>query len=161
MVTHATVKDASEIFDLINYYSDQGTILPRTLTDIYDNIQKFYILKNKSTGKILGVASLQVCWSGDNGTVLGEIRSVAVDPMHGREGYGRELINHIVKEAKELKLTKLFILTYAPGIFQKYGFIETSIDGIPGRKIWQDCINCPAFPPCSDKCKETPMLMTL
>lgn len=161
MVIHATIKDAKEIYDLINYYSDQGVLLPRILADIYDNIQKFFILKNKSTGKILGVASLQVCWLGDNETVLGEIRSVAVDPMHGREGYGRELISHIIKEAKTLKLSKVFILTYAPGIFSKYGFIETSLEGIPGRKIWLDCINCKFFPPCSDKCKETPMVMLL
>lgn len=160
MIQRATIEDSVSIFKLIEQYASEDIMIKRALSDIYDNIQKFYTVKN-NIGDVIGCASLQTCWTGNNGTVIGEIRSMAVSFVNQKQGHGKALINYIANEARLLKLSKLFVLTNSQGIFEKYGFVKTSIDGIPGRRIWTDCFNCPKFPPASSACNEIPMVLFL
>ena len=51
---------------------------------------------------------------------------------------------------------KIFVLTYKPDFFKKFGFKRVKHSSLP-HKIWVECINCPKFP----DCQEVALLKTL
>lgn len=46
-------------------------------------------------------------------------------------------------------MKRVFVLTYIPGFFRKFGFVECSKEELP-HKIWADCLDCPKFPNCDE-----------
>jgi amino-acid N-acetyltransferase len=162
VIERASIKDVPAIYENIECYFELGKMLHRPINNIYDNIQKFYVVRDDhGLSKFLGSASLEVCWSGDNGHVLAEIRSLAIIPECRRTGLGTELVNHLCNQAAALKINSVFALTYVGEFFISCGFEQTSIDQIPGSRIWKQCIDCDHFPPCGPKCQEIPMLKRL
>jgi amino-acid N-acetyltransferase len=76
----AILPDAEHIHDLISAYSSDGTLLPRTLAEICENVRDFVVLEND--GRIIGCGALHLY-----GTHLAEIRSITVGPQN--QGQGR------------------------------------------------------------------------
>jgi amino-acid N-acetyltransferase len=70
-----------------------------------------------------------------------------------KQGIGKQIVEYILEEAKELKLKKVFTLTYQPGFFEKSNFNIIEKETMP-HKVWTDCINCPKFPNCNEICLE-------
>jgi amino-acid N-acetyltransferase len=103
------------------------------------------------SGAILGCCALQFCWED-----LAEIRSIAVNEDRFGQDIGTKLLETAFEEARKYKIKKLFTLTYKPGFFKKFGFIEIDKSDLP-IKIWADCIHCVKFPDCD----ETAMLKEL
>src|SRR5271165_5407399 len=69
----AILPDAKHIHDLIAGYSGDGTLLPRTLAEICENVRDFVVLENE--GRVIGCGALHLY-----GTHLAEIRSITVAP---------------------------------------------------------------------------------
>src|SRR5579864_3348002 len=79
----ATLPDAGQIHELISGYSGDGTLLPRSLAEICENVRDFVVLEDD--GRIIGCGALHLY-----GTHLAEIRSITVAPWaQGRGGGGR------------------------------------------------------------------------
>ena len=75
--------DAQQIHELIAAYSGDGTLLPRTLPEICENVRDFVVLEDD--GRIIGCGALHLY-----GTHLAEIRSITVAPWaQGKGGGGR------------------------------------------------------------------------
>ena len=142
MMKKARIKDGPEIQRIINLYAKEGKMLQRPILEIYENIRDFFVLRQG--GKISGVAALSICWDD-----LAELRSVAVIKSRLKKGLGKKLIQRCMKEAKELGIKKVFVLTYIPDYFMKFGFKEVDRAELP-HKIWKDCVNCPKFPDCGE-----------
>src|SRR5579864_8480541 len=77
----ATLPDAQQIHDLISAYSLDGTLLPRTLAEICENVRDFVVLKHD--GRIIGCGALHLY-----GTHLAEIRSITVGAQAQGKGGG-------------------------------------------------------------------------
>jgi amino-acid N-acetyltransferase len=92
----------------------------------------------------MGCCSLHVSWGN-----LVEIRSLAVSKKYCNQGIGRQLVKACLKEARELEAGKIFVLTYKPEYFKKFGFKRINHELLP-HKIWAECINCPKFPDCKE-----------
>jgi hypothetical protein len=58
---------------LINQFANQGEMISRSLSELYDNVRDFHIYKEGD--EILGVCALHVVWED-----LAEIKSLAVTP---------------------------------------------------------------------------------
>lgn len=138
----ALVTDAPEIHRLIAVCSELGFMLPRTLGQIYETIQEWVVAE--MDGRVVGCAALHVDYA-----LLAEIRSVAVDPALQGKGIGRLLVDAQVREARKLGVKNTFVLTDKPHVFARLGFQEIDKADLP-RKIWRDCVNCPAFPECHE-----------
>src|SRR3989442_11671007 len=69
----AILPDAKQIHELIAAYSGDGTLLPRTLPEICENVRDFVVLED--SGRIIGCGALHLY-----GTHLAEIRSITVAP---------------------------------------------------------------------------------
>jgi len=142
MIRKATLNDVKAIQSIINQYAETGQMLPRTLNEIYENLRDFYVYEN--TGSLTGVCALHISWEG-----LAEIRSLAVRQDTVNRGIGTELVRKCLAEANELKVKRVFVLTYQAGFFKKLGFVDVDKKELP-HKIWTDCLNCVKFPNCDE-----------
>src|ERR1700692_4619568 len=70
----AILPDSQRIHDLIAAYSGDGTLLPRSLAEICENVRDFVVLEEGD--EIIGCGALHLY-----GTHLAEIRSITVSPL--------------------------------------------------------------------------------
>jgi amino-acid N-acetyltransferase len=138
----ARIDDAAHIHKLANHFAEQGIMLPRALSEVYENIRDFYVARDGDS--LVACASLHVYWSD-----LAEIRGVAVNDSYQGKGLGRVLVSACLEEAKSLGIPRVFCLTYKPGFFEKLGFRQVDKLELP-RKIWSECYRCPKFPNCDE-----------
>ena len=141
-VAKAKIQDVPQIHRLINYFADRDEMLARSLSEIYENIRDYFVVKQGE--QVVACAALHISWSD-----LAEIKSVAVAEDSQKQGSGTQLIEACLKEAKELGIATVFCLTYQPGFFEKFGFSQVDKMELP-RKIWTECYRCPKFPNCDE-----------
>lgn len=144
MIRKATVRDVKAIHRLLKKHADRGELLPRALSDLYDAVRDFSVFEEKSSGSIIGVCALHVCWED-----LAEIRSLAVCEQYQGEGIGSRFVTAALSEAHGLGIRRVFTLTYRPDFFNKHGFKIVAKATLP-QKIWADCIKCVKFPDCDE-----------
>ena len=141
-VGKASITDVPQMHKLINSFADKGEMLSRPLSEIYENIRDYFIVKDGE--RVIACAALHVNWSD-----LAEIRSVAVAEDSQRQGIGDRLIRACLKDAKKLGIPTVFCLTYKPGFFEKLGFAKVDKMELP-QKIWNECYRCSKFPNCDE-----------
>lgn len=144
MIRKTTTIDVKAIHRLLKKHSDRGELLPRALSDLYDDVRDFNVFEEKGSGSIIGACALHVCWED-----LAEIRSLAVCERYQRKGIGSALVTTALAEAKDLGIKRVFTLTYRPEFFNKHGFKIVDKATLP-QKIWAECIKCVKFPDCDE-----------
>jgi amino-acid N-acetyltransferase len=150
MIRRATIADAEQIQRLINQFADAGRLLPRSLSEIYDNLRDFHVYEGQDH-HIEGVCALHICWKD-----LAEIRSLAVATQERKKGIGMKFVEACLEEARQLGIKQVFLLTYIPPYFERVGFRVVDKSTLP-HKIWADCVKCVKFPDCD----ETAMIINL
>jgi amino-acid N-acetyltransferase len=143
-IRQALIKDVKDIHKILGHYADQGLLLPRSLSELYDHLRDFFVLEDSNTHHIVGVSGLGICWED-----LAEIKSLAVSHEQTGKGHGSQLVRACLNAAAQLGLKKVFVLTYVPDFFKKNGFHEIAKSVLP-HKIWADCLKCPKFPDCDE-----------
>lgn len=149
MIGKAKVSDVARIKELIDFHAARDEMLPRSLSELYENTRSFYVCRHKN--KVIGCAALYVVWKD-----LAEIKSLAVDPKHKGKGIGVELVEACLAEAESLKIPEVFTLTTKPGFFKKIGFKKIKRDDLP-MKVWGECIRCSKY----ENCDETALVYTI
>lgn len=142
-IRKARLGDVQAIYDLLKHMAGRGLLLPRSLSNLYEMVQTFWVGEDEA-GQVAGVAALQVAWEN-----LGEVRSLAVREEHGTRGLGRALTRAVEAEAAALGVTRMFVLTYVPGFFEKEGYRVVSLETLP-QKIWAVCFQCVHYPDCQE-----------
>ncbi len=142
-IRRAKIADAKDIQKLVNTFAARGEMLPRSLSEIYENIRDYFVCENED-GEVVGVAALHVMWED-----LAEIRSLAVAESAAGSGVGTRLARACLREARGLGVKMVFALTYRVGFFLKLGFEEVDKATLP-QKIWTDCLKCSKFPDCDE-----------
>lgn len=144
MIRKTTTIDVKAIHRLLKKHADRGELLPRALSDLYDDVRDFNVFEEKGSGSIIGACALHVFWED-----LAEIRSLAVCERYQRKGIGSALVTTALAEAKDLGIKRVFTLTYRPEFFNKHGFKIVDKATLP-QKIWAECIKCVKFPDCDE-----------
>ena len=145
MIRKAVIEDIKPIHKILGDYAEQGLLLPRALSELYDHLRDFYVIgDNNQASPLLGVCALGICWED-----LAEIRSLAVLEDQQGKRLGSQLVETCLKEAGSLGLKRVFTLTYVPGFFSKLGFREVEKTILP-HKVWADCLKCAKFPDCDE-----------
>lgn len=150
VIRKAHIADVEQIQRLINQFADEGRLLLRSLSEIYDNLRDFHVSEGQDN-HISGVCALHICWDD-----LAEIRSLAVAAEEREKGIGGKLIEACLEEARQLGVSRVFLLTYIPPYFERMGFRAVDKSTLP-HKIWADCVRCVKFPDCN----ETAMILDL
>ncbi len=138
----ARVSDVPQMHKLINYFADKGEMLARSLSEIYENIRDYFVVRQGE--RVIACVALHISWSD-----LAEIKSLAVTEDYQKQGIGDQLIEACLKEAKELGIPTIFCLTYKPAFFEKAGFSQVDKAELP-HKVWGECYRCPKFPDCDE-----------
>jgi amino-acid N-acetyltransferase len=141
-VEKAKINDVQRIHELVNSFADNGEMLPRALSEIYENLRDFFVIRDK--GQVIGCVALHISWSD-----LAEIKSLAVSEDKQSQGLGSLLVEACLNEAKELGIPTVFCLTYKPAFFEKHSFRLVDKMELP-RKVWSECYRCPKFPDCDE-----------
>lgn len=142
MIEKAKIKDVPQIHKLINYFADKDEMLPRSLSEIYENVRDFFVVREGE--RVVACAALHVSWAD-----LAEIKSVAVTEDNQHQGIGTQLVEACLQEAKELGIITVFCLTYRPTFFGRFGLSQVDKMDLP-RKVWTECYRCPKFPDCEE-----------
>jgi len=138
----ARISDVPQMHKLINYFADKGDMLARSLSEIYENIRDYFVVRQGE--RVIACVALHISWSD-----LAEIKSLAVTEDSQRKGIGDQLIEACLREAKELGISTVFCLTYKPAFFEKFGFSQVDKAELP-HKVWGECYRCPQFPDCDE-----------
>lgn len=141
-IRKARVHDVRRIKQLIENHMHEGFMLPRPLSELYENIRDFFVIEED--GEVHGAAALHIVWED-----LAEIKSLVVDHYGRGKGWGRDLVDACIKEAEELSIDRVFALTQVPGFFSKQNFFEIDRAHLP-HKVWAECIKCHKFPECDE-----------
>ncbi len=141
-IEKATIHDATQIHRLINHFADKGEMLPRPLSEIYENIRDYFVIRQSE--QVIACAALHIAWEN-----LAEIKSLAVTEEHHKQGFGDLMVDACLEEATNLGIETVFCLTYIPDFFAKCGFILAEKTELP-HKVWGECYRCPKFPNCDE-----------
>ena len=141
-VERARISDATQMHQLVNHFADKGEMLPRPLSEMYENIRDYFVVREDQ--RVIACAALHVSWSD-----LAEVRSVAVAESCQEQKIGAQLVEACLQEAKELGVVTVFCLTYQPAFFEKFGFSQIDKMELP-QKVWTECFRCPKFPNCDE-----------
>lgn len=139
----ATSQDARAIHQLIDSFTPDGTLLPRSYDEISRNIHTFTVVETAS-GQFIGSASLHVY-----GSHLAEIRSVAVHPNAMRKGAGSLLIQALLDQAKASGIKCVCLFTRVPAFFERLHLHIADRQNFQD-KIMKDCIRCSRHKACDE-----------
>lgn len=151
LIRKAMAADVEASHRLLNEYAQQGLLLPRSLSELYEHLRDYFVLEVHEGEEVEGICGLGICWSD-----LAEIESLAVSEEQQGKGFGRKLVDACLGEARLLGISRVFTLTYVPEFFIRLGFREVDKGTLP-QKIWADCLKCPKFP----NCDETALMLDL
>lgn len=117
----ARASDVPAIKALVDIYAGK-ILLEKNLVTLYEAVQEFWVAEIDD--EVVGCGALHVMWSD-----LGEVRTVAVHPKALGRGIGHAIVDRLLEVARELRLKRIFVLTFEVEFFSKHGFAE--IDGTP------------------------------
>lgn len=120
-VRRASTSDVPHIKSLVDHYAGR-ILLEKNLVTLYEAVQEFWVAE--VDGEVVGCGALHVMWSD-----LGEVRTVAVHPRVKGRGVGHAIVDQLLEVARQLRLERVFVLTFETEFFSRHGFTE--IEGTP------------------------------
>ena len=141
-IRKAELQDVPALFKLISRYVLKRILLPRPLTNLYEDVWEFTVAEEN--GKLLGCGALKFY-----NQELAEMRSLCVDEQLKSKGVGRKLTEALLDEAERYGLKTVFALTVVPAFFEKLGFQKAPRERFP-VKVYEDCLGCPKYSCCDE-----------
>lgn len=138
----ARIHEVRRIKQLIEQHMHEGFMLPRPLSELYENLRDFWVVEED--GEVHGCAGLHIVWEN-----LAEIKSLVVDHFGRKKGWGKKLVEACLDEAQEMKIGRVFALTQIADFFGKLGFQVIDKSELP-HKVWSECVRCPKFTECDE-----------
>lgn len=142
-VREANLRDAVNIYNLVNSLSHDGTLLRRSYAEICENVRDFAIAET-SARDFLGCGALHLY-----GPHLAEVRSIVVKPESKGLGAGGKLLQGLLDEAEKQGVSAVSLFTRIPDFFFHFGFRVVDRTALPD-KIYKDCQTCPRLYACDE-----------
>lgn len=117
-VRRARTADVREIRALVDANARSGRLLDKPTVALFEAVQEFRVAAGPD-GDIVGCGALHVMWED-----LAEIRTVAVADGYQGRGVGNQIILALLDTARELGVSRVFVLTFAVEFFRRHGFTE-------------------------------------
>ncbi len=115
MLRRARTADVRGIIGLIDTYAADRRLLVKPAVTVYEDIQEFRVAE--LDGEVVGCGALHVFWED-----LAEIRTVAVRPDRRGHRIGEQIVTALLETARELGITRVFVLTFEVEFFARHGF---------------------------------------
>jgi amino-acid N-acetyltransferase len=143
-IRKARLQDASNIYELVNSLSSDGTLLRRAFPEICENVRDFTVAES-TQGVFQGCGALHLY-----GPHLAEVRSIVVRPEAKSKGTGGLLLQSLLDEAEEHGVGCVCLFTRIPDFFFRHGFRVVEDRTALPDKIYKDCQNCPRLYRCDE-----------
>jgi amino-acid N-acetyltransferase len=117
-VRRAKTRDVRAIRSLVDANARSGRLLDKPTVALYEDVQEFWVAC-RADGEVVGCGALHVMWED-----LAEIRTVAVAVGHQDRGVGNQIVAALLDTARELGISRVFVLTFAVDFFRRHGFAE-------------------------------------
>jgi amino-acid N-acetyltransferase len=143
-IRKAQLQDATNIYELVNSLSHDGTLLRRVFAEICENVRDFTIAESEA-GAFLGCGALHL-----SGPHLAEVRSIVVKPEAKGQGAGARLLQALLTESEQHGVGCVCLFTRIPDFFFRYGFREVTERAALPDKIYKDCQSCPRLYRCDE-----------
>lgn len=150
-IRRARVDDVPGIAAVMAGYVEEGTLLPRSIGELYRAVPEFHVALDAG-GKVIACAALRILWMD-----LGEVRSLAVVQSAQGLGLGAQLVAATLADARERGLARVIALTKEVAFFERCGFNVVERDDLP-RKVWTDCVACPKRHACDEVAVEIELI---
>ncbi len=145
LLRKARPADVNEMHRIINHYAQKQLMLPKTQLRLYEFLRDYTVATETSApNKLLGCGALHIYWED-----LAEIRAIAVDPSTVHRGVGTYIVKQLLDEAREMGIYEVFVFTYEPKFFGRFGFVQVEHGDLP-LKVYNECFNCPKFNNCDE-----------
>ncbi len=143
-IRKARLQDATNVYEIVNSLSGDGTLLRRAFAEICENIRDFTVAESDA-GIFLGCGALHLY-----GPHLAEVRSIVVQPEAKGQGVGGRLLFSLIDEAEQHGVGCVCLFTRIPDFFYRYGFRTVENRAALPDKIFKDCQNCPRLYRCDE-----------
>jgi len=120
-IRRARTGDVRAIRRLVDANALSGRLLDKPTVALFEDVQEFWVASS-ADGEIVGCGALHVMWED-----LAEIRTLAIADGHQGRGIGNQIVLALLDTARELGVSRVFVLTFAVEFFRRHGFAE--IDG--------------------------------
>lgn len=114
-VRRTTVDDVLALDEFLTPFVEVGRLLPRTHDELTSLVKHGFVATLGQ--KIVGFAALEIY-----SQKLGELRSLAVSPIHQGMGIGKALVAAVVNHARDEKVFEVLAITSSEEFFLKCGF---------------------------------------
>lgn len=118
IIRKAAKAEIPALSDFIKGFVEQGTLLPRTLDELEELLENFFVAD--MDGEIVGCAALEIY-----SRKLAEIRSLAVSEKVRGRGVGKKLVQACVDLAKEHNVFEVMAISASDEFFKACGFDYT------------------------------------
>ncbi|MBI1319023.1 MAG: N-acetyltransferase [Candidatus Hydrogenedens sp.] len=136
------LSEVHELKQLLDSAAAKGSVLPRQLPELYENVRDFTVYVDKRG--LGGCTALHI-----DMIDLAEVRSLVVrDDLRGK-GVGALLVEAALREAQALEIARVYALTRVEGFFLKSGFHIVDKSELP-YKVFKDCMRCHLYPGCDE-----------
>lgn len=123
-VRPARTGDVRLIRRLVDANVTSGRLLDKPTVTLYEDIQEFVVAEPAGReGAVIGCGALHVMWED-----LAEIRTIAVDESCQGDGAGRLIVGALLARARQVGVSRVFVLTFAVRFFAGLGFEKISGD---------------------------------
>jgi amino-acid N-acetyltransferase len=117
-VRRAKTTDVAAIRTLVDANVASRRLLDKPTVALFEDIQEFWVAAT-SDGDVVGCGALHVMWED-----LAEIRTLAVSSDHQGRGVGNQIVLALLDTAREVGVSRVFVLTFAVDFFRLHGFAE-------------------------------------
>lgn len=115
LIRPAKTSDVSRIQEIAAPLIAERVLLGKEMVELYESIQEFVVAEQGGT--VVGFGALHVMWAD-----LAEVRTLAVDANHKRQGIGAAMLQELLDKAKTLGIHRVFCLTFETEFFKTHGF---------------------------------------
>ncbi len=136
-----TQTDIPSVLSVMNPFIQKKILLPRTEKDLNAHISDYIVYE--IDGGIRATASLHVY-----DAKQAEIAGIAVDESFSNLGIGPKIVEYLIHQAKNKKLSSVFILTtQTSDWFEHLGFVPDKISSLPEERknLWTPERNSKVF----------------
>lgn len=155
-IRNAGFDDVPAIYALIKEHPEE--LLPRSVSDIVQNIDRFIVCEAKN--RVIGTAAWEILPElGKVSDPSIEIKSVAVAGSFHRKGVGTVMVKELIDRVKAFDPARLVVLTFTPGFFRKFGFVEVPKETLM-HKLYAGCVNCTKYDS-PFTCPEVAMILSI
>jgi amino-acid N-acetyltransferase len=126
-VRGARLSDVRAIWELVGMYAANGSMLPRSLSDIASKIDN-YVVAVGDDGSVLACAALE-----EFSPSLGEVASVAVARSEHGKGLGTQVVLGVERLARARDIGELFAMSLTDNFFLSMGYETTTVSRYPEK----------------------------